>query len=778
MGQQSQPLPNHYSYRALPSPKSDIYCSHGSRHLREIFLHQNPTRNRPPHFRTIHSMLARSSSKRHYSADSVTGSATTNDSNLHPTDFSTLAIASPSPDHAGELFVRVGWPSSDAPSSLPESQQNPDYYYMPAVLPGNPPIRVYDTSPAPDSAHFTVQNHFYDSELQHHSSFSFPDDNNNKAYSDPHQPFTLRPALQQHLHRAAHKRHSSASTIASAGPSSPYTPASSSPRIVDNESIYCPSPGTDPYEYGHYLTYPYQKNITRPSQLGFQHQVHALSIQDYSNLAPHDERMQYPSHIVMAPSTMSQANSETSGPARLTSRPSNGGEDSEENIRAMKESRSIIPKFDRTMSDIYQDELYNPDAPTSAPSSQTRNNQSALLSPYRGVFSERLQAANDMRSSSPAHAISRTSSPYRQGSESVAQQYLNGEQPTARLASAAQIREQQKAESDADALARHQKPKVSDLDAPSTISPKEAMLDFTDPDTDPDRSLTPIKREVLPNRTYDAQGSSSSFKTANVKRRSPEGNLLAEQKQAASTRRQSSSDYSQSNSAQTRSVYAPSSAPIPQQYPFIPQLPTQSSNMTTLSGRDPEFPAPLMSMDSTRSDTTSRSQSGRNDATSNVQQRPSHPTADTGTYTCTSNGCSMRFTTAQKLQKHKREAHRQPTPPSASTTANGGNSPIESAQLSSASGSSSTINRNSQAGPHQCRQINPTTGKPCNSVFSRPYDLTRHEDTIHNARKQKVRCHLCTEEKTFSRNDALTRHMRVVHPEVDFPGKNRRRGGK
>jgi uncharacterized Zn-finger protein len=84
--------------------------------------------------------------------------------------------------------------------------------------------------------------------------------------------------------------------------------------------------------------------------------------------------------------------------------------------------------------------------------------------------------------------------------------------------------------------------------------------------------------------------------------------------------------------------------------------------------------------------------------------------------------------------------------------------------------------RNSQAGPHKCERINPSTGKPCNSIFSRPYDLTRHEDTIHNARKLKVRCHLCTEEKTFSRNDALTRHMRVVHPEVDWPGKQRRRG--
>jgi uncharacterized Zn-finger protein len=81
-----------------------------------------------------------------------------------------------------------------------------------------------------------------------------------------------------------------------------------------------------------------------------------------------------------------------------------------------------------------------------------------------------------------------------------------------------------------------------------------------------------------------------------------------------------------------------------------------------------------------------------------------------------------------------------------------------------------------QAGPHRCDRINPSTGKPCDTVFSRPYDLTRHEDTIHNMRKEKVHCHICPDgEKTFSRADALTRHFRVCHPEVEFPGKHRRR---
>ncbi|KAJ8610189.1 hypothetical protein MRB53_038690 [Persea americana] len=84
--------------------------------------------------------------------------------------------------------------------------------------------------------------------------------------------------------------------------------------------------------------------------------------------------------------------------------------------------------------------------------------------------------------------------------------------------------------------------------------------------------------------------------------------------------------------------------------------------------------------------------------------------------------------------------------------------------------------RNAQAGPHKCTRINPSTGRPCNTIFSRPYDLTRHEDTIHAAGKKKVRCRLCTEEKTFQpqrRTDEA--HARRA-PDVDFPGKSSKRG--
>jgi hypothetical protein len=70
----------------------------------------------------------------------------------------------------------------------------------------------------------------------------------------------------------------------------------------------------------------------------------------------------------------------------------------------------------------------------------------------------------------------------------------------------------------------------------------------------------------------------------------------------------------------------------------------------------------------------------------------------------------------------------------------------------------------------KCEIINPTTGRPCNISFERLYDLVRHEDLIHKTRKRKVRCTVCAEEKTFSRADALTRHMRVMHPEINWKG--------
>lgn len=69
---------------------------------------------------------------------------------------------------------------------------------------------------------------------------------------------------------------------------------------------------------------------------------------------------------------------------------------------------------------------------------------------------------------------------------------------------------------------------------------------------------------------------------------------------------------------------------------------------------------------------------------------------------------------------------------------------------------------------HQCHLLN-GHGKPCLKQFSRPYDLIRHQETIHAERKKIFRCVVCNSlegglsKKTFSRGDALSRHVRVKH---------------
>jgi len=218
----------------------------------------------------------------------------------------------------------------------------------------------------------------------------------------------------------------------------------------------------------------------------------------------------------------------------------------------------------------------------------------------------------------------------------------------------------------------------------------------------------------------------------------------------------------------TPSFNAEPSMQIPQQYPFVSQQ-SRGNSQPGPPDLTPDFPAHMISMESTAEEGQSvpSSQQSRHEPSTQPHptpqpiQRPADTSSDQGTYSCTYHGCSQRFDSPAKLQKHKRDGHRQMSPHSGSGSA-----------------SPNLALRNSQAGPHRCDRINPSTGKPCNSIFSRPYDLTRHEDTIHNNHKQKVRCHLCTEEKTFSRNDALTRHMRVVHPDVDWVGKQKRKGQK
>ncbi|KAK4692381.1 hypothetical protein P7C71_g4809, partial [Lecanoromycetidae sp. Uapishka_2] len=449
------------------------------------------------------------------------------------------------------------------------------------------------------------------------------------------------------------------------------------------------------------------------------------------------------------------------------------------------------PNLDRTISAIYEDELYNPamgqtSSSQARPSGSSQGNYSSLH--YNKAFTDLLQVANNghlsARSASPiSNNTARQRSPFRDGSVEgayVAAGFSNSSPsspaPT-RLGSGAQMREQRKSVVAQEADRNSPSRRHDLLKRPVTISPKEVDLDFEEPEADPKFThFPPALREsqATPANTYNR-----TFARVNT-----DENSNTEQSfgSMATSRRQSSSNYTESSTPQQSNssfTFMPPSMPqqLPQQYPFISNQRRQSSSMRSNSDQVPDFPASLTSMESTKSESGQAenirlipelSQPSQPSSQESAVQRPADTSANSGTYTCVTPNCNLRFDTSAKLQKHRRESHRaspystsSPTTPSSSTTHN-----TQAAQ--------NNVSRNNAPGPHRCEKMNPSTNKPCNTVFSRSYDLTRHEDTIHNNRKQKVRCHLCTEEKTFSRNDALTRHMRVVHPDVDFPGKQRR----
>ena len=590
----------------------------------------------------------------------------------------------------------------------------------------------------------------------------------------------------------SHKRLSSGSSVTSAGPDSPYTSTSAYPQIVDLDSTHLSSPPLESFEGEYAALAPSSKSLFPHSSSSLHESFLAPAFDNY-NPANYNEESLMAVQTAMREALMEDRGTDYNNHGLPDPRSQYGEHFEGESRRS--DNRSTVPKLDRTMSDIYQDELYNPSLAASTSPIQTHSSPNQnIRSQYTDVFIKRLEDANNKRlsaRSSPSGTdINRERSPFRPTSNyaSEAFSHHHPDSPVTRLSSAAQMREQQKAEADARAQLDHQPGRNNDVVSPRTISPKEAQLDYIGTEEDAKMPLFPQENVHKRGNRFPTNSPNNNQQLA---RNEVDGNTERNFDSLAPSRRQSSSNYSTGTATPSASsfTFMPPSVPgniqMPQQYPFISQLRRQSSSLRSASDQTPEFPAHLTSMESSKSDSgpelVNNARQYVSDAESTQKhspsspglRRPSNTTADSGTYTCTGSGCTLRFDNAIKLHKHRREAHRQSTP----NRAAGPSTPTLSSTsvASSTANNLSNVNRNNQAGPHKCERINPSTGKPCNTIFSRSYDLTRHEDTIHNARKQKVRCHLCTEEKTFSRNDALTRHMRVVHPDVDFPGKTKRR---
>jgi hypothetical protein len=388
-------------------------------------------------------------------------------------------------------------------------------------------------------------------------------------------------------------------------------------------------------------------------------------------------------------------------------------------------TNSMVPKFERTVTDAYQDELYLPQQMQSSQPSAT----SYLMPHNNSMVQERLHDARMARTASSSTNQSGPMSPFKATSP-----FMHSPGPYSQQVA----------------------PVRREGTEPKTISPQEAMLDYK-----PQREEMPLFAQTGADygtySTIAPNSSKASYQNVpsmafNGMQQVNHGAWSADLQQATLS----------SAPLQNFNFTAPS---LPSNLsglpnPYLASAPTTSTNaINRQPDQTPVYPPRLISMESSASEAAPASSA----ASSTLLNSPKPPSnADTGTYSCTYHGCTQRFATSRDLQKHKRDSHR--------------NNPNVTPGVGSGMSTAQLMERNSQTGPHRCERINPTTGKPCNTNFSRPYDLTRHEDTIHNIRKLKLKCALCQEEKLFSRNDALTRHLRVVHPEVDFPGKHRRRG--
>lgn len=623
--------------------------------------------------------------------------------------------------------------------------------------------------------------------------------------------------------RSSHRRLPSGSSIGSAGPESPYPQTLAYPHIVGLDTPPASSPYPEPLEIGYQgstLTHAPTPFIGTVGQRDF-------LAPEFQNLIPwsSDPEIMKAAEVAMARALEEQGRARASRQRSGLANQSSYEVLDEEQQRMTAWPSNPVPSLDRTVSDACQDELYNPAMAITTPvmDRSAYATQNYRLSQQNQKFTKILQAANENHlSARPVMPISREHSPFRQTSEFATERFPHTastpHSPATRVNPAGSPREQQ--EIDAAARNYHLPTMQRDTAPARTISPKESLLRHNEAEADAKMPLFPPSENVhrRENQFPSTDSNSRHLVPSDVENHEfrqrydhPRANNRPIISTSAAIPTPPGPEFTflpPSLPSIPSNASSSGSMPLqtPKQYPFMSNPRRQGSSRRSLSDSDPDpqFPAVLSSMESTRSETDppqlTRFMSGGEaphpSSSSSDVERPSDTVAGTGSYQCSIPSCAQRFDTAVKLHKHRREAHRAdpsqrspatPTVPSSSTSEPSGHgrsgstttptaTSTTTATTPSSSTTTATANRNNHAGPHKCTRPNPNSNKPCNTVFSRSYDLTRHEETVHNRSKVKIQCALCTVEKTFSRGDALSRHVRVMHPGVDYPGKTKKRG--
>jgi protein RPN4 len=350
----------------------------------------------------------------------------------------------------------------------------------------------------------------------------------------------------------AYHRESSLSSLGSAEPASPYTANTSTPHVAGeyHDFLDFQQTSSKPPTPEHTLS---QEHFPTPHYSNlYQNSTFPSGCQTtcYSELIPtpgftHSAR----------PSIASVVNHDSpSTPPSYEEERQNNGETSSVDFCSneylqlcdSKGYRNTMPQLDRTMTDIYADELYNPSFQITSALPASTAPTVTILPQNDVIFTQRLHAANSQHlnanTETPLAISSREQTPFRQASPlAPTSNNFASQSKNVRLGTATHIREQLKAESDARALQQLLERTSPEQVTPKTISPKEIY-----PESEEDANIphfTPQQHQCQsPKDPQQTTVTQEPFESDGNASQPSYGSI-------ATTRRESSSTYSSTSQA-------------------------------------------------------------------------------------------------------------------------------------------------------------------------------------------------------------------------------------
>jgi len=368
-----------------------------------------------------------------------------------------------------------------------------------------------------------------------------------------------------------------------------------------------------------------------------------------------------------------------------------------------------VPKFERTYTDAFEDELFD-ESSSSASQSVISQGQVSRHDTPNFAYPRITKYYMDKNARAPVASPSRhQQSPLSYSDKSANMMYQSGQPENSFYDLLGNQKESQRLSSSqvADSVRRLQVP------GRTTVSPREAFLDY--PDSADFREKSLFNKSASPySQTHESQDShhQSSDSSPSI------DDYISDRVQEAQNPVSSTAAFPLSD---LRANLHPMSAE---------RSSRSMSSSTPLSG----LPSGDMSVDSAASSESEYDPT----ASSRRASRSSGRSSLAKPFACVD--CGKRFDKSQPLQLHRRNSHGR------------------------GSGLPSLNQHRFSNTAHRCDWEDPATGKMCNTIFSRPYDLIRHYETKHSAKRQEFICPHCEDKKSFSRSDALRRHLRVKHP--------------